>query len=384
MVFVDINTFYGPKAGGIRTYHRAKLDWFGRQTEHTYCLIHPGPTFRVERPAPSVYLVQVFGWPVTKDPEGYRLLMDFPKVAAWLRRLQPDVIEAGDPWITGPFALLLRAGGLWNGRLVSFFHSDPVSTYFQPWANRGAFQFLRKPAAALAAQIFYLLQRRYDVTAVASRFLKSSLEAQGVTQVKYLPFGAHQEFFKARQDNRPLRRNGSASATLRLLYAGRLDRDKGIETLLEILPALANSQIEITVAGRGAFTEKFAAFRQPGFHFAGFVKDPKEMAELYASHDVLLAPGPHETFGLGVLEAMAAGLIVVGPDAGGTGELMAELKSPFQFHAGDAQEFLAKIQSLNTTDLVLWSARHREEAGRYGDWEQVVARMVEAWNGLVA
>ena len=58
MVFLDINTFYGPKAGGIRTYQRAKLEWFARQSEHVYCLIYPGPSYRVERPAPSVYLVQ--------------------------------------------------------------------------------------------------------------------------------------------------------------------------------------------------------------------------------------------------------------------------------------------------------------------------------------
>lgn len=384
MVFIDINTFYGPKAGGIRTYHRAKLEWFGRQTEHTYCLIHPGPTFRVERPAPSVYLVQVFGWPVTKDPEGYRLLMDFPKVAAWIRRLQPDVLEAGDPWVTGPYALLLRAGGFWNGRLVSFFHSDPVSTYFQPWANRGALQFLRKPAAALAAQFFYLLQRRYDVTAVASRFLKSSLGDQGVRRVEYLSFGAHPDFFNSPTESNLLRRNGSTSSPLRLLYAGRLDLDKGIETLLEILPALSDPRIEITVAGRGAFAEKFTALRQPGFHFAGFVQDTKAMSELYASHDVLLAPGPYETFGLGVLEAMAAGLIVVGPDEGGTGELLSELNSPFRFPAGNAQDFLAKIQSLNAADLVLWSARHREESNRYGDWDQAVGRMVDVWKGLKA
>src|SRR3954471_12915022 len=76
VVFLDINTFYGPKAGGIRTYQRAKLEWFARQSEHVYCLIYPGPAYRVERPSPSVYLVQVYGPALGSDPQGYRLMLD--------------------------------------------------------------------------------------------------------------------------------------------------------------------------------------------------------------------------------------------------------------------------------------------------------------------
>ena len=64
------------------------------------------------------------------------------------------------------------------------------------------------------------------------------------------------------------------------------------------------------MAGRGAFSDRFAEIRHERFHFAGFVTDLKSLVELYASHIIFLAPGPHETFGLAVLEAMASGLIV--------------------------------------------------------------------------
>lgn len=43
MIFMDINTFHGPKAGGIRTYHNAKVAFFARQTRDLYCLVYPGP-----------------------------------------------------------------------------------------------------------------------------------------------------------------------------------------------------------------------------------------------------------------------------------------------------------------------------------------------------
>src|SRR5690606_1172529 len=107
-------------------------------------------------------------------------------------------------------------------------------------------------------------------------------------------------------------RHGAARAPTRFLYAGRLDRDKGVELLLAVLPRLLEApDAEVTVAGRGAFTARFREFRHPRFRFEGFVAETAEMAALYASHDILLAPGPHETFGMAVLEAMASGMAVV-------------------------------------------------------------------------
>jgi len=41
MLFIDVNTFYNPYAGGIRTYHRAKMDWFKNHPEHDYILVGP-------------------------------------------------------------------------------------------------------------------------------------------------------------------------------------------------------------------------------------------------------------------------------------------------------------------------------------------------------
>jgi alpha-1,6-mannosyltransferase len=45
--------------------------------------------------------------------------------------------------------------------------------------------------------------------------------------------------------------------------------------------------------------------------FAGFITDPRVLAALLASADVVLAPGPVETFGLAALEALACGTPVV-------------------------------------------------------------------------
>src|SRR5262249_34558511 len=59
--FCDVSSFYAPTGGGIRTYHDAKIEWFGSQARHAYVLIHPGPHDETCRLAPTVTRVAVRG-----------------------------------------------------------------------------------------------------------------------------------------------------------------------------------------------------------------------------------------------------------------------------------------------------------------------------------
>lgn len=380
MVFLDINTFFSPKAGGIRTYHQAKIDWFKANPSHAYHLVYPGPARvpAVRREGP-VSLCEAYGPALTPDPRGYRLLVDFASVFRLVRSARPGVLEAGDPWLTGLFCLLLRRTGLFKGLLVSFYHSDPIPSYLEPWAARGGGRALKRLLVRAFAPVFYRLQRGYDLTAVSSRAMEASLRARGVARVARLPFGVPALFLEPL----PARDSGPApspAGAVRFLYSGRLDREKGVDLLLEILPALlADGRIRVSVAGRGAYAERFARFEHPRYRYLGFLEGAAKVREAYDAHQVLLAPGPFETFGLGVLEAMARGMAVVGPDRGGTEELLREAGSPFIFRAGDAGDFLRCARSAAARDLGPEARRSRETAERYGTWDQAVARMADRY-----
>ena len=378
MIFLDINTFFSPKAGGIRTYHRAKIEWFKKHSGIGYWLVYPGPARKEAKDGGNVTLAEAYGPQLTKDPAGYRLLIDFVHLYRLIRRVNPDVIEAGDPWLTGLFCIALRRLGLWRGLLVSFYHSDPVPTYFLPWAERGALQGLRGPLVKFAGFLFYRLQRLYDLTAVSSKVMEDRLRAKGVRAVAHLPFGVPALYLEGAFA--PDSKTGPGQEGVRLLYAGRLDRDKGVDLLLENMPKLLKRNVWITVIGRGAMARDFASFKHARYQYLGFIDDQAKVRDIYDRNHVLLAPGPHETFGLGVLEAMARGLVVVGPNAGGTGELLKEAKSPYRFEAGSSLDFLETVEkAVRCEDWKAEIARSRSLALRYGGWEDSIGRMVKRY-----
>lgn len=390
MIFLDINTFFSPKAGGIRTYHQAKIAWFQARREHRYIVLYPGPAHRAVPQGGQVTLVEVYGPAVTRDPSGYRFLVDFLRIFDLIRSHKPDVLEAGDPWLTGLFCLALKKSGWYKGLLVSFYHSDPVPSYLEPWAERGHSRFGRywkKHLVRMVGRLFYAIQKGYDLTAVSSKTMEAGLRSRGIQTLAYLPFGVPELFLDRAMSPGKIAavpQDGGSPSRIRLLYAGRLDREKGIELVLEALPILlTDERVEISVIGRGGYAERFSAFKHPRFTYMGFLENAAAVRDVYDRHDILLAPGPFETFGLGVLEAMARGLRIVGPDRGGTGELLRQAESPYIFRAEDAGDFLRAVRAAIDGDPKSESERSRALALRYGTWDEAVGRMIDCYSGHI-
>jgi alpha-1,6-mannosyltransferase len=78
---------------------------------------------------------------------------------------------------------------------------------------------------------------------------------------------------------------------------------------------------------------------------AGFERDRGRLAAAVASADALVHGCPHETFGLGVAEALATGLPVVVPDAGGAAEV-ADAACSEVYATGDARACARAVTSI--------------------------------------
>ncbi len=141
---------------------------------------------------------------------------------------------------------------------------------------------------------------------------------------------------------------------LRLLVAGRLVPDKGIETAIEALAVLARDRgrtdCVLTIAGGGEEAHASALRRLANalgvhgrVHFTGAVSHG-EMPLLYAEHDVLVFPSTWgEPFGRVMVEAMAAGLPVLAAAVGGVVEIVEDGRTGLVFEPGNARDLADRI-----------------------------------------
>ena len=133
---------------------------------------------------------------------------------------------------------------------------------------------------------------------VATPSFREELEKRGFKNLSPWTRGVDTDLFRPR-------REGDADALAGLarpifLNVGRVAVEKNIEAFLEL--DLAGSKV---VVGEGPALEELRA-RYPAAHFLG-AKFGAELAAVFASADVFVFPSLTDTFGLVILEAMAAG-----------------------------------------------------------------------------
>ncbi len=146
---------------------------------------------------------------------------------------------------------------------------------------------------------------------------------------------------------------------VRLLYAGRVSREKDLPLLVDVFKQLVECghDISLVVAGDGPWREAMqeALFGYPAA-FLGFVPQD-ELARVYASADVFVFPSATDTFGNVVLEAQACGLPVLVSDQGGPQELVQAGVTGLVLPAHDRRAWLAGIEPLLGDDA------HRTQMG---------------------
>ena len=363
MRIVQLANFYGPRSGGLRTsLHHLGDGYVARG--HTVCLVVPGPrretvllpggVQRITLPAPRV-----------PGTGGYRLL-DPHRVERLLAELDPDHLEVSD-------RLTLRGLGRWAARrgvssaMISHERVDRLLEQlgFPPALARRAADRLN---ARLVAE--------FDVVVCATAFAQAEFDRIGAA-VRRVPFGVDLDTFTpARRDPR-LRRALAAGAGVLLVHCGRLSREKHPQRSIDTAAALhaAGMRVRLAIAGDGPMRRALERrARHLPVTFLGFLGHRHDVARLLASADVALAPGPHETFGLAALEALACGTPVVASRS----SALAEIVEPGCGHAvpDDPASFARAVRHLSHGD-----GRDRRRAARARaeqfDWPTSVDRMAE-------
>lgn len=143
-------------------------------------------------------------------------------------------------------------------------------------------------------------------------------------------------------------------APLTLLYVGRFEHRKGIDTLLGALPAVLarHPRARAILAGHDPadgwqtrFWRAHPTLDRRRVIFPGRI-DAATLASLYRTADLFVAPSRYESFGLIYVEAMAWAKPVVACRAGGIPEVVADGETGLLIPPGDTAELVRHLDTL--------------------------------------
>lgn len=167
-------------------------------------------------------------------------------------------------------------------------------------------------------------------------------------------------------------RGGRESCTF--LYAGRLDREKGLDTLLR---AFADVPGELVLAGSGSEEKRLPALAGDRVRFTGAV-GREEIVRLLAEADVFVLPSSSEPWGMVLNEAAEAALPLVATDGVGAAyDLIEDGLNGFRVPVGDEEALAASLR------LLAKDAGLRERMGKRSA-SLVATHTPAAWADAVA
>ena len=190
-----------------------------------------------------------------------------------------------------------------------------------------------------------------DTVFVNSEEYKQSWIKRGFdpAKLKILPRGLDTELFHpGRRDSAFFEKFGASNGEVRLLYVGRISREKDLDLLADAYRRLRKEglPVRLFVVGHGPYSEALAKSLPDAF-FTGYLRGT-ELATAYASADIFVFPSTTDTFGNVILEAQASGLPVVVSDSGGPKELVVHKANGLITRSHNVEDFTDAIRALVT------------------------------------
>ncbi|MEO9326924.1 glycosyltransferase family 4 protein [Gordonia aurantiaca] len=311
---------------------------------------------------PSVRVPRVTSLPVgVPVPLLYRVLRDFA----------PDVVHLASPFVIG------AAGALAARRL-----GVPVVAVFQTDVAGFASAYRLGAVAQAAWRYTRRLHEMCDLTLVPSSEAMVALAARGVPRLRRWGRGVDGRLFCPERRDESLRERWRADRDDALLvgFVGRLAPEKRVERLACLS---GDPRVRPVIVGDGPERRRLERLL-PDAVFTGELRG-SELACAFASFDVFVHPGEHETFCQTIQEAMASGLPVVAPDAGGPRDLVAPFRTGYLLGVDDFEKTLPGIVGALRDDAVRAAfGRAALEVVRSRTWPAVCADLVRHYRSVTS
>jgi glycosyltransferase involved in cell wall biosynthesis len=132
-----------------------------------------------------------------------------------------------------------------------------------------------------------------------------------------------------------------------LLYVGRVDREKGLDYLVEAAALLPDHSFQVAIAGKGMYRDMLMEMvHELGIDervtFPGYI-DSEDLPLLLNSVDAFVMPSSAELQSIATLEAMSCGRPILAANARALPELVAHGVNGYLFNPQNAESLAASI-----------------------------------------
>ena len=312
-----------------------------------------------------------------------------------LEAFAPDIVHVDEP--DRLFLGLLKAPGVAYAKqqgipCFGFYHTNFID-YIEDFLPLPSF-FIRR-LQWLSMLFIRPVFHAYDAILVSSPIAEKRLRDLRVRNVLCDRFlGVDVKTFQSQQKSSDFFQTeygiNELQDKVKLVFLGRLTPDKGWKFMLKAIANWARQpenaslakQIAIIVAGEGELRTdiktKLQAANLPTYLLGRIA--PEAVPALLANSDIHITASEKETLGLTVLEAFAAGIPAIAPEAGGVTTHIKQGENGLLFEPQNIASFGDALSAL------VGDSEKRQRMGANGqtaiapyDWDKVVANLVNTW-----
>lgn len=384
MRIVDVNEFYTPTGGGVRTYLDRKMGILA-DLGHELIVVAPGREDGVEERAGGGRIHWVKAPRLAFD-RSYGMFWDAEPVTRQLDALDPDIVETSSPW--RPAWIVAN----WQGRArkVFFAHNDNMGAYAQRWLEDVASRDQVERWFVWYTNYMDRFLARFDAFVTNGTELAKRHERRGMTVHAAMPLGIDPGHFSPNLRDPKLRaallaQLGLGEEAHLLLGVGRHHPEKRWPTVIDAVERAGERMpVGLMLLGDGVDRQVLARRIADSPHIRLFkpVYDRLRFAQIMASADALIHGSDQEPFGLVALEALASGLPLIVPDEGGAAEI-AEPHFAETYRSRDARSAAAAIQRLFAREPAILRAACTHAASRVRTDHDHAVALVDYYRTLI-
>ena len=281
----------------------------------------------------------------------------------------PDIIHLASPALLGNY--MARFAKKNEIPTLSVYQTDLAG-----FANHYGFQLANTTLNKFVGRV----HSNSDRTLAPSTSACDYLNELGVQDVELWRRGVDSERFSPEKRDEELRKELLGNRPDRTLigYIGRLAHEKRLEDLISLDD---QDDVQLVIVGDGPTRARLER-KLPNAIFTGF-KNGEDLSHMYASLDIFIHTGQHETFCQSIQEALASGVPVIAPNSGGPIDLVEDGKTGYLINTGNPKEIKRVVKLIQQSDVTEMRKVTRESVVNR-TWQSINQELISHYLELIS